>query len=161
MRALDRIVLAGITPGARVGYSTGFRQGGQVAEDASGDTYDLVLVWQRGDRPGTVEFVVTSSLAEELLALLTEGGVSAAPAPLLVRGAGADVLTTVTVVAGNPAAWAAAGLAIKKFIDRHKGKKIQIDEHGLAKAENYSVRDLERILRALSAAEQDSSHERR
>ncbi len=132
-----------------------------MTENASGDTDDLVLVWQPGDRPGTVEFVITSSQAEEFLALLAEGDVSAVTDPRLVRGAGADVLTTVVAVAGNPAAWAAAGLAIKKFFDRHKGKKIQIDENGLAKAENYSVRDLERILRALSAAEQDSSRERR
>jgi hypothetical protein len=132
-----------------------------VAENAGGDTDDLVLAWQRGDRPGRVEFVVTSSQAKELLVLLAEEGVSAAPDPRLVRGAGSDVLTTVMAVAGNPAAWAAAGLAVRKFLDRHKGKRIRVDETGLAEAENYSAHDIERIVRVLSAAGQDDSDERR
>jgi len=132
-----------------------------VAENAGGDTDDLVLAWQRGGRPGRVEFVVTSSRAEELLVLLAEEGVSAAPDPRLVRGPGSDVLTTVVAVAGNPAAWAAAGLAVRKFFDRHKGKRIRVDETGLTEAENYSARDIERIVRALSAVEQDDSGKRR
>jgi hypothetical protein len=108
-----------------------------------------------------VEFVVTFFLVEEVLALLAEQGVSAEPDPQPVRSAGADALTTVVAVAGNAAAWAAAGLALRKFFDRHKGKRIRVDETGLAEAENYSARDIERIVRTLSAVEQDDSDERR
>ncbi|TDD85399.1 hypothetical protein [Actinomadura rubrisoli] len=104
-----------------------------------------------------MEFVVTSSKAEELLSLLVEEGVAAVPDERQVRGAGTDVLTTVVATAGNAAAWAAAGVAVRKFIDRHKGKRIQVDEAGLAEAENYSARDIERIVQALSAVERDDS----
>lgn len=128
-----------------------------MTENAGVGTEDLVLVWQRGDGPGRVEFVVTTSQVEELLAMLAERGVSAAPHPRLFRGADVDVLTTVVAVAGNPAAWAAAGLAVKKFFDRHKGKRIRVDETGMIQAENYSARDFGRILRALSAVEQDDA----
>src|SRR6266545_3501604 len=101
---------------------------------------DRARGWQRGDRSGRGEFVVTSFQAEELLTLLAERGVSAAPDPRSTRGAGTDVLTTVVATAGTPAAWAAAGLAVRKFFDRHKGKRIRVDETGLAEAENYSAR---------------------
>lgn len=57
MRASDRIVLEDITQDARIDYSTGLPQGGQVAENARRDKGDLVLAWQQGDRPGTVAFV--------------------------------------------------------------------------------------------------------
>lgn len=121
---------------------------------------DLVLEWQRGDKPGTVEFVVTSANAEELRALLAEGGISTMPDPRLVRGLGSDVLTTVVAVAGNSAAWVTAGLAVRKFFDRHKGKRIRVDEAGLAEADNYSARDIELILRALADRGQGADNER-
>ena len=132
-----------------------------MTENASVDSDDLVLAWQRGDRPGQVEFVVTASQAEEFLVLLAGEGVSAVSDPLLVRGPGLDVLTTVAAMAGTPAAWTAVGLAVRKFFDRHKGKRIRVDESGLIEAENYSAGDIERIVRALSGAEQDDSGERR
>ncbi|WP_131735559.1 hypothetical protein [Actinomadura roseirufa] len=128
-----------------------------MAGNEDGDAHDLVLVWQRADGPGAVEFVITSSNAEELLSLLVDEGVSAVPQARRVRGAGTDVLTTVVATAGNAAAWAATGVAVRKFIDRHKGKRIQVDEDGLAEAENYSARDIERIVRALSAVERDDN----
>lgn len=128
-----------------------------MAENTGGHTDDLVLAWQRGDGPGRVEFVITSSQASELLALLAQEGVSAAPDSRLVRGPGSDALTTVVAVAGSPAACAAAGLAVRKFFDRHKGKRIRVDETGLIEAEGYSARDFERIVGALSAVEQDES----
>ncbi|TYB44982.1 hypothetical protein [Actinomadura chibensis] len=106
-----------------------------------------------------MEFVVTSSNAEELLSLLADEGVSAIPDARQVRGAGTEVLTTVVATAGNAAAWAAAGVAVRKFIDRHKGKRIQVDETGLAEAENYSARDIERIVQALSAVERDDGRD--
>jgi hypothetical protein len=132
-----------------------------MAENASPGTADVVLAWQRGDGPGRVEFVVTSSHAEELLGLLAEEEISAAPDPRQVRGVGADVLTTVVTVAENPAAWAAVGLAVKTFFDRHKGKRIRVDEDGLTEAANYSARDIERIIRALSDTDPDDADERR
>jgi hypothetical protein len=94
------------------------------------------------------------------VATLAEEGVYAEPDPRLVRGASADLLTTVAVAAGSPAAWAAVGLAVKKFFDRHKGKRIRVDETGLIEAENYSARDIEKIVRALSAAESEDSDDR-
>jgi hypothetical protein len=124
-----------------------------VAENADGNANALVLVWQSGDEPGEVEFVVTSSLAESLLALLAEGGVSAARGQRQARGVAADVLTTVVAVAGSPAACTAIGLVVRKFLDRHKGKRIRVGENGLEEAENFSARDLERIIRTLSAVE--------
>jgi hypothetical protein len=126
-----------------------------VAENAGGEVDDLVVAWQRGDRPGRVEFVVTSSQADELLALLAEESVSAAPDPRLVRGPSPDMLTTVVAAVGSPAACTAVAMAVRKFFDRHKGKRIRVDEAGLAEAENYSARDIERIVRALSAVRQD------
>jgi hypothetical protein len=132
-----------------------------VAENMDGDTDGVVLAWQRGDAPGKVEFVVTSSQANELLALLAEEGLSAATNRRPVRSPSPDVLTTVVAVIGSPAACAAAGLAVRKFFDRHRGKRIRIDETGLAEAENYSARDIARIVRTLSAVEQDKQDERR
>jgi hypothetical protein len=131
-----------------------------MAENAGGDTEDLVLAWQRGDKPGTVEFVITSSNAEELRELLAEGGISTTLDRQLLRGPASDVLTTVVAVAGSSAAWTAAGLAVRKFFDRHKGKRIRVDETGLAEAENYSARDIELIVRALSAPRQGANSER-
>lgn len=125
-----------------------------MAENTGGHADGLVLAWQRGDKPGRVEFVITSSQAGELLTLLAERGVSAAPETRLVRGPGSDALTTVVAVVGSPAACAAAGLAVRKFFDRHKGKRIRVDESGLAEAEGYSARDVERILHVLSSVDQ-------
>ena len=130
-----------------------------MGENAAGNGNNLVLAWQRGDKPGTVEFVVTTSQAEELRALLAEGEISTTLDPRLVRGLGSDVLTTVVAAAGNPAAWVTAGLAVRKFFDRHKGKRIRVDEAGLAEAENYSARDIELILRALSEPRQGANNE--
>jgi hypothetical protein len=132
---------------------------GLVAEKMGGNTDDLVLAWQRGDAPGKVEFVVTSSQANELLALLAEEGLFPATNRRPVRSPGPDVLTTVVAVIGSPAACAAAGLAVRKFFDRHRGKRIRIDETGLAEAENYSARDIARIVRTLSAVEHDKQDE--
>jgi hypothetical protein len=42
---------------------------------------------------------------------------------------------------------------VRKFLDRHKGKRIRVGENGLEEAENFSARDLERIIRTLSAVE--------
>jgi hypothetical protein len=126
-----------------------------MAGNTSAGEKDLVLAWQRGDEPGSVEFVVTSSHAEELLALLAERDVAAAHDARQVRSAGADVLTTVVTVVENPAAWAVVGIAVKKFFDRHKGKRIRVDESGVVDASNYSARDLERIIRAVSDTESD------
>jgi hypothetical protein len=134
--------------------------GGRVAGNTDAQSDDLVLVWQSGDSPGRVEFVVTSTQVEMFVATLAKEGVYAAPDQRLVRGASADLLTTVAVAAGSPAAWAAVGLAVKKFFDRHKGKRIRVDETGLAEAENYSARDIEKIVRALSAAEPEDSDDR-
>lgn len=120
--------------------------------NAGADGDEVVLAWQRGDGPGRVEFVVTDSSAGDLSSLLAEQGVSATPRPSQVRSAGAGVLTTVTAVAENPAAWVAIGIAVKAFFDRHKGKRIRVDEQGIAEAANYSVADIERIVRALSTA---------
>jgi hypothetical protein len=128
-----------------------------VTENVRAGIDELVLVWQRGDGRGSVEFVVTSSHAEELLASLAVQGVSAELAPRPARGAGTEALTTVVAVAKDPAAWAAVGLAVRKFFDRHKGKRIRIDETGLAQAENYSAQEIERIVRALSAVGQDDA----
>jgi len=118
---------------------------------------ELVLMWQSADEPGRVELVVSSFLAEDLLALLAAAGVSAVPSRRPRRGAGVDVLTTVEAVAGNPAAWAAIGLVVKKFFDRHKGKRIRVGEGGLEEAENYSAGDIERIVRALSATDRSAT----
>ncbi len=111
---------------------------------------ELLLVWQEGDEPGQVEFVVTRVVAGELLASLTEQGVTADVVDRGVRSTGADLLSTVVAAAGNPAAWAAIGIAVKAFLDRHKGKRIRVDEHGLAETVNYSARDIERIVGALA-----------
>lgn len=121
------------------------------------NTDELFLVWQRGDNPGTVELVVTSSFTEDLLTLLTGEAVSARIAPRADRGQTPEALTTVIAVAKDSAAWAAIGLAVRKFFDRHRGKRIKVDETGLAEAENYSAQDIERIVRALSALEQDDT----
>jgi hypothetical protein len=126
-----------------------------MAGNTSAGTEDLVLAWQRADEPGSVEFVVTSSCVEEVLGLLAEEDVSAAPTVRQVRGVGTDVLTTVVAVVENPAAWAAVGIAVKKFFDRHKGKRVRVDESGVIDASNYSARDLERIIRAVSDTEPD------
>lgn len=69
-------------------------------------------------------------------------------------------LCLVVPVAGSSADWTAAGLAVRKFFDRHKGKRIRVDETGLAEAENYSARDIELIVRALSAPRQGANSER-
>jgi hypothetical protein len=130
-----------------------------VTENTSGHTDDLVVVWQRSDGPGRVEFVVTSSRVDELLALLAEEGVLASQEPRLVRGLSSDLLTIVAAWVGSPAACAAAGLAVRKFFDRHKGKRIRVGETGLAEAENYSAHDIARIVHALSAVEQDEHDE--
>lgn len=120
-------------------------------------TDDVVVAWQRGDEPGIVEFVVTTTHVGEFQALLAEQHVTATSDPQPVRGAGTDIVTIVAAVAGNPAAWAAIGLAVRKFFDRHRGKRIRVDENGLAEAQNYSAKDIERIVRALSSTEQDNT----
>jgi hypothetical protein len=104
-----------------------------------------------------VEFVVTGSYARELLSLLAEQRVSAALRPSNGRDPGAGALTTVTAIAENPAAWFAIGVAVKAFFDRHRGKRIRVDEKGLKEAANYSAADIERIVRALSKAEHDDA----
>ncbi|MFL6111664.1 MAG: hypothetical protein ACJ786_09970 [Catenulispora sp.] len=53
-----------------------------MAENVRGDIDEVVLAWQRGDGPGSVEFVLTSAHAEEMLALFAEEGVSAKPDPI-------------------------------------------------------------------------------
>lgn len=131
-----------------------------MADNAGGDADGLILVWQSGDDPGKVELVVTSSLAESLLTLLAEGGVSAAPSQRRDRGAEVGALTIVELVAGNAAAWTAIGLVVRKFLDRHKGKRIRVGENGLEEAENYSARDIERIVRTLSAVERADTERR-
>jgi len=128
-----------------------------MAENVSTDTDELFVVWQRGDKYGTVALVITSSYAEEVLTLLTEEVVSAQVAPWADRSSASEALTTVVAVAKDSAAWAAIGLALRKFFDRHKGKRIKVDENGLAEAENYSAQDIERIVQALSAVEQDGT----
>lgn len=127
-----------------------------MAGNANTESEDLVLAWQRGDEPGSVEFVVTSTLAGDLLALLAVPGVSAARHERRARGVSTAVLTAVVAVVENPAAWAAVGIAVKQFFDRNKGKRIKVDEGGLVDATNYSARDLERIIRALADEEPDS-----
>jgi hypothetical protein len=132
-----------------------------VADNADGDADGLVLVWQPGDDPGKVEFVVTSSLAESLLTLLAEGGVSAVPSQRRDRGAEVGALTIVELVAGNAAAWTAIGLVMRKFLDRHKGKRIRVGENGgLEEAENYSAQDIRRIVHTLSAVERADTERR-
>lgn len=126
-----------------------------MAENTSAGMEELVLAWQRADEPGGVEFVVTSSSVEELIGLLAEEDISAAPAVRQVRSVGSDMLTAVVAVVENPAAWAAVGIAVKKFFDRHKGKRVRVDESGVVDASNYSARDLERIIRAVSDTEPD------
>jgi len=112
---------------------------------------ELMLAWQRAERPGAVEFVVAEEHADELLALLAAGDVAAQRSPAVFRGSGGDLVATVVAVAGEPAAWVAIGVVVKAFFDRHKGKKIKVDEEGRAEASNYSARDIERIIRALAA----------
>jgi hypothetical protein len=131
-----------------------------VTDNAGGDADGLVLVWQSGDTPGKVELVVTSSLAESLLTLLAEERVSAVPSQRRDRGAEVGVLMVVELVAGNAAAWTAIGLVVRKFLDRHKGKRIRVGENGLEEAESYSARDIERIVRTLSAVERADTERR-
>jgi hypothetical protein len=126
-----------------------------MAGNTSAGSEGLVLAWQHGDEPGKVEFVVTSSHAEEFLSLLAERGVAAAVDARPVRGVGADVLTTVVAVVQSPVVWAAVAVTVKKFFDRHKGKRIRVDESGAIDASNYSARDFERIIRAVASPEPD------
>jgi hypothetical protein len=116
-------------------------------------------MWQHGDTLGEVGFVVSEPHADDLLALLEEHKVKAERRTLHLRSPGAQVLTTVVTIAENPAAWAAIGVAVKAFLDRHKGKEIRLGEKGLSEAKNYSARDIERIVKALSEASPDDDEE--
>lgn len=117
---------------------------------ANSDADELMLAWQRAERPGAMEFVVTEGYADEVLSLLAGRDVAAKRSSAAFRGTGGDVVATVVAVADTPAAWVAIGVAIKAFFDRHKGKRIKVDEQGLTDARNYSARDIERIVRALA-----------
>jgi hypothetical protein len=110
----------------------------------------VILMWQHGDGPGEVGFVVSEPHADNLLKLLEQHELKAERRSLHFRSAGSQALTTVVTTAENPAAWAAVGVAVKAFLDRHKGKEIRLDEEGLTEAKNYSARDIERIVKALS-----------
>jgi hypothetical protein len=116
--------------------------------NSNGD--EVMLAWQRAERPGAVEFVVTDDYADEVLSLLAARDVVAARSPTAFRGTGDDLVAVVVAVADSPTAWAAIGVAIKAFFDRHKGKRIRVDEDGVVDASNYSAGDIERIIRALA-----------
>lgn len=116
-------------------------------------------MWQQGDAVGEVEFVVSEPHADELQALLEEHDVKAERRSLHLRSAGAQVLATVVTIAENPAAWATLGVAVKTFLDRHKGKEIRLDENGVNEAKNYSARDIERIVKALSETPPDDDEQ--
>ncbi|MCP2304112.1 hypothetical protein LV79_003819 [Actinokineospora globicatena] len=62
------------------------------------------------------------------------------------------VLSLVVAVAENPAACAAIG--VDAFLNRHKGRRVRIDEDGIAVAENYSARDIERIIAELGGKDE-------
>lgn len=114
------------------------------------DTEEIILTWQRADQPGVVEFVVTERYAGEVRALLAAQDVAVDRSPAAFRTTGSDLMTTLVAVADTPAAWVAVGVAIKAFFDRHRGKRIKVDEDGLTDASNYSAREIERIIRALA-----------
>ena len=118
---------------------------------ARSDSVEMMLAWQRAEQAGAVEFVVTEAYADEVLALLAAADVAARRSPAVFRGSGGDLVATVVAAAGAPAASVAIGVAIKAFFNRHKGKRIKVDENGLAEATDYSARDIERIVRALAA----------
>ncbi|MEU1752658.1 hypothetical protein ABZ436_08400 [Micromonospora matsumotoense] len=117
---------------------------------AGSDTEEIILTWQRADRPGVVEFVVTAQYAGEVRALLAAQDVAVDRSPAVFRTTGSDLMTTLLAVADTPAAWVAVGVGLKAFFDRHRGKRIKVDEDGLTDASNYSAREIERIIRALA-----------
>lgn len=120
---------------------------------ASSDADEVMLAWQRAERPGTVEFVVTAGYTDEVLALLAAGDVAARRSPAAFRTTGGELLATVVAVAETPAAWVAIGVAVKAFFDRHKGKRIKVGADGRTDASGYSARDIERIVRSLARPE--------
>ncbi|MEV5819107.1 hypothetical protein AB0L22_08020 [Micromonospora haikouensis] len=114
------------------------------------DTKEIILTWQRAEQPGVVEFVVTEQYVGEVRALLATQEVAVQRSPAAFRTTGSDLMTTLVAVADTPAAWVAVGIGLKAFFDRHRGKRIKVDEDGLTDASDYSARDIERIIRALA-----------
>ncbi|MEV0538392.1 hypothetical protein [Nocardia salmonicida] len=110
----------------------------------------VLIAWEPGEGSGDIELIVSSSETSVLLSELADSGVAAGVKNLTSRTSGSALLDVVVATAQNPAAWAAIGLALKAFLDRNKGKKLQIGLDDQLAAEDYSAKDIERILRALA-----------
>lgn len=115
----------------------------------------ILLTWEPGESPGLVNLIVSAKVADDLLAGLAADGVTASLETSSLRDVGADALSVVVTTVTNPAAWAATGLAVKAFLDRHKGKKITLGDDGEIEATSYSARDIERIMRSLARDEDE------
>jgi hypothetical protein len=65
-------------------------------------------------------------------------------------GAGRRLLSTVAIAAAAPAAWVAVGVCVRAFLNRHNGKRLRWNHHGLVDAVGYSASDITAIARALT-----------
>ena len=104
--------------------------------------------------PDEVALLVSEGYADELLLLAREEGLRANRE--FWRFHSPEPIGVIVAVLENPAAWAVIGLAVKKFFDRHKGKRVRFDGNRAVEVGNYSARDIERILRAMADEHDDT-----
>jgi hypothetical protein len=130
-----------------------------VEETAIERTESVVIAWEAGDSPGEIELIVSRSESEALLADLADRGVPASRKQQTRRSSGSSLLDVVVATVHNAAMWAALGLSVRAFLNRNRGKKLQIGQDGRTTATDYSARDIERILRALAEVPENDSPE--